>query len=156
MLRGTGVAVVLAVCLSLSGTVAHAATPIRFFHTADGFVSCAIIKGSKKKGHHKHFVPRIRGAARCDVRNHTWAAPPRPASCDLDWGDGVEVGERGAADYVCAGDTVADASRSFTLAPGTSVTLGRFSCTAAAATMRCLNNLTGNGFEVGVATVQTF
>ena len=47
---------------------------------------------------------------RCDIREHTWPTPPKPASCDVDYGQGVGVGEHGRADYVCAGDTALDPS----------------------------------------------
>jgi Family of unknown function (DUF6636) len=144
----------LAVAIVLPST-SSAGSTIRFFHTLDNNIGCGIIKGAKKRRKHGRKIPKIPGEARCDVRTHTWVAPPKPASCPLDWGNGVSVGDRGPAGYVCAGDSVADAS-SPAVGPGTVITLGRYTCSVLAASVRCTNNLTGSGFEVSAATVQLF
>src|SRR3954471_20684986 len=44
------------------------------------------------------------GTVRCDISGKTWTPPPQPADCELDWGNGLEVGD-GEATVVCAGDT---------------------------------------------------
>jgi Family of unknown function (DUF6636) len=141
-----------AVALALP-TSSQAGSGLRFFHTADGNIDCMMFKGVKKK-RHKH--PRLPGAVRCDVKNHTWVAPPKPRWCDVDWGFGVQVGEKRAGSYLCAGDTVA-LPGSPLLATGTAMTLGRFTCTSPAdGTVHCQNNRNGHGFEVSAASVSLF
>ena len=129
---------------------------LRFFHTADNNIACGLVKPQKKnKRKHRSRLP---GEARCDVKTHTWTAPPRPSNCDLDWGFGVFVGDRGNANYVCAGDTVADVSAPV-LGPGGSITLGPYTCTvpaAAVTTVQCQNNATQRGFQVSADAVTLF
>lgn len=45
--------------------------------------------------------------ARCDITEKSWAPPPKPADCDLDWGNSIGV-SRASAFFVCAGDAVVD------------------------------------------------
>jgi uncharacterized protein DUF6636 len=148
----------LAAALTLAVAVppASAGLGIRFFRTADNNVACAIVKGQKKRKKHGRKIPRIPGAARCDVRTHTWVAPPKPANCPLDWGNGVEVGDRGSGRYVCAGDTVFDQTAPVVGAGGV-VAIGSYSCTAlTTGSVRCTNFVTGSGFEVSGANVSLF
>lgn len=46
---------------------------------------------------------RGRTSTRCDISNSRWRLPRKPVSCDVDWGQGLELGRR--ASMVCAGDT---------------------------------------------------
>jgi hypothetical protein len=48
------------------------------------------------------------GNARCDIRKRSWTPPPKPASCELDWGQGVAFHGKHKAGVVCAGDTTLD------------------------------------------------
>jgi hypothetical protein len=144
------VAVALALPASGSAAVLHG---LRFFHTADNNIACGMVKGQKKN--RKKHRPRLPGEARCDLRNKSWTAPPRPNYCDLDWGFGVAVSDRGMAGYVCAGDTVADQTAPI-LAPGGTITLGRYTCAVPAVvvpTVQCQNNLTLHGFQVSADAV---
>ena len=143
---------IAAIALPSSGS---AASNARFFHTLDSNISCAILKGKKKRKKNGKKIPRIPGETRCDIRNHTWVAPPKPANCPVDWGQGVSVGDFKPAGYVCAGDTVADPSAP-AVAPGGVVALGKFSCSVLPATVRCTNIANGHGFELGAATVSLF
>jgi hypothetical protein len=144
----------LTVALLIPST-GEAGLGLRFFHTLDNNIACGIVKGAKKRKKHGRKIPRIPGEARCDVRTHTWVAPPKPANCPLDWGNGVVVGDRGSANYVCAGDTVADASAP-AAGPGSVIALGRYTCSVLEVSVRCTNSVTGNGFEVSAAQVSLF
>jgi hypothetical protein len=94
--------------------------------------------------------------ARCDVKNPKWEAPPKPATCELDWGQGVAVDRRGSADYVCAGDTTLDPSHQVLFA-GDKVKRGRFKCKARdAQTIKCVNTRNGHGFIVSRDAVDVF
>jgi hypothetical protein len=156
--RRSVIAISFAVSLALLLPAGSSAgTGIQFFHTADGNIQCAAVKRVKKsRKKHRSALP---GGARCDVKSHTWTAPPKPNSCDLDWGSGVDVGDKGPGQYVCAGDTVADQPKSFVLTPGVIVVVGRYSCTIPSTdpnVVRCSNTGTGHGFEVSAAAVQLF
>ena len=45
----------------------------KFFQSPSGNIACAM--GG--------------GIVRCDILEHSWSPPPKPSSCDLDWGNGV-------------------------------------------------------------------
>jgi hypothetical protein len=127
----------------------------RFFHTLDGNISCAMLKDTKTRRKHHRKIKGFPGEARCDLREHTWVAPPKPKSCPVDWGDGVVVSRHGFGNYVCAGDTVANPSAP-ALGPGSSTTLGRYTCSVLTESVRCTNNVNGHGFEVSAVTVSLF
>lgn len=55
------------------------------------------------------------GSVRCDIREHSWTAPPKPAHCDVDWGGGLQVGSKRRGSIVCAGDTVLDPGSRYAL-----------------------------------------
>jgi hypothetical protein len=145
--------VALALIAPASG---FAGSGLRFFHTADGNIDCGMVKGQKKK---RHKRPRLPGEARCDIKAHTWVAPPKPKYCDVDWGFGAEVGDKAFGRYVCAGDTVA-VQNSPVLGLGGSITLGRYTCTVTSAVpstvVRCSNNRTSHGFEISAEAVSLF
>jgi hypothetical protein len=142
--------------LALPAT-SSAGSSVRFFHTADGNIGCGLVKPAKKnKKKRRSALP---GQARCDVKNHTWVAPPRPRTCDLDWGFGVQVGDKGFPSYVCAGDSVGSGTPSPVIAPGGFIIVGPYACAVlpvAETTVNCRNNRTGRGFEVSAVAVSLF
>jgi hypothetical protein len=81
---------------------------------------------------------------RCDIREKSWRAPPKPASCELDWGFGLSLDRRGPAVFVCAGDTTLGQGRR--LPYGESVRRGRFICRSKISGMRCVNRRNSHGF----------
>jgi hypothetical protein len=93
-------------------------------------------------------------AVRCDIRDHSWQSPPKPKSCDVDYGGGVAVGRSGKATFVCAGDTTLEAGP--VLAYGESISKGRFRCTSTETGMRCVNKRNGHGFLLSKQTVKLF
>jgi hypothetical protein len=66
------------------------------FVSPSGNISCEILGVAD---------PRRSAQARCDVVQHTYPQPHRPASCPLDYGSSFELDQR--ASILCAGDTVA-------------------------------------------------
>lgn len=92
--------------------------------------------------------------ARCDIVEHAWAPPPRPADCDLDYG-GLGVGPTGPAAFVCAGDTSLDPSNP-PLRYGQSVQAGQMRCTSEETGITCLSTGSGHGFTVSRATYRLF
>jgi hypothetical protein len=85
-----------------------------------------------------------RDGVRCDIAKRTWSPPRKPASCHLDYGQGIALTAR--ARFVCAGDTALGAKR--TLAYGHTIRAGHYSCTSSATGMTCRNRVTGHGFTL--------
>jgi hypothetical protein len=84
-------------------------------------------------------------ATRCDIRQRSWSPPPKPASCDLDWGNGVQVSGDGPGGFACAGDTVFDPAAPV-LAYGQRTRQGSTVCESAEAGVTCTNEASGHGF----------
>ena len=109
------------------------------FSSPSGNIGCVLTKAS---------------GVRCDIRQKSWSAPPKPSWCDVDWGGGVQVGTKRRASYVCAGDTVLGANRE--LSYGSSIRRGRFECFSRRTGMRCVNHRNGHGFRLSRQRVRLF
>lgn len=85
-------------------------------------------------------------AVRCDIHDRVWTPPPRPASCELDFGQGVTIVGTSPASMTCAGDTVivGDAVLDY----GSVVTRGDFECRSETAAMRCRNVKSNHSFSL--------
>lgn len=92
--------------------------------------------------------------ARCDIKEHEWTAPPKPAFCDVDWGGGLAVSEKRAS-VVCAGDTAFDLSAPV-LAYGARARRGDILCISREAGMTCKAPRTGHGFFLSKQTYRLF
>lgn len=109
-------------------------------------------------------------ALRCDVLQHTWALPPRPASCEFDWSHGTYL-EGGKAGLTCTSDTVAgsdlvglegtwwngrpgsqvvtvERGKVVALAYGASMTFGSISCLSQTDGLHCTDSASGAGFDI--------
>ncbi|HNA98253.1 MAG TPA: hypothetical protein PKX56_01525 [Marmoricola sp.] len=62
------------------------------FITPSGNITCAI------------FAFEGPAELRCDITNHTWQPPTKPADCPLDWGTAITLTE--SPGFGCVGDTV--------------------------------------------------
>ena len=94
-------------------------------------------------------------AIRCDISEFTYAPPPKPASCELDWGGALEVEQDGSVSFLCAGDTVA--SPEHPKAPaGTSVAIGGAVCAVEDRSVRCLAEGTDGGLFLSPQRYQRF
>ena len=113
-----------------SAAFAGSASALTMFESPSGNIGCAISKTG----------------ARCDIREHAWKPPAKPDSCDLDWGYALEVGRRGFARWLCAGDTVFGGKR--VLGYRDSIQRGGFECTSFRNGMRCLNKRNEHGFKL--------
>jgi hypothetical protein len=131
-----GFALLLVLVLAPS---APAATTFHFFHSPSRNIDC-VISGDE---------------ARCDIRRHSFRAPPRPRSCDLEWGSVVAVGKaskRGG--FACVGDTARD-PKAKTLAYGKTIRAGGMRCTSRTDGIRCHNDR-GHGFLLARARYLLF
>ncbi len=91
---------------------------------------------------------------RCDIAQIA-TRPPRPADCDLEWGNAFEVSVRGSnAQRICYGDTVIDASLPV-LAYGGVWQHGGFTCTSEPSGLTCFN-ADRHGFALSKARQDLF
>jgi Family of unknown function (DUF6636) len=90
---------------------------------------------------------------RCDILQ-TSDAPPKPRSCDLDYGYAYALNRRGRTHVLCAGDTVIRRS-----APvfryGRTKHLGNMTCESKRTGLLCFN-LAGHGFILSRARIRRF
>jgi hypothetical protein len=119
-----------ALAIALLLVSAAQASAYTFFETPSHNIGCVISKAG----------------ARCDIREHAWKPPPKPESCEVDWGYGLEVTRRGFAGWVCAGDTVFGGKK--VLDYRESISRGRFTCTSYRNGMRCVNDRNHHGFSL--------
>jgi hypothetical protein len=120
----------LALALVALAVAAAPAGAYTFFESPSHNIGCVISKTG----------------ARCDIREHAWTPPPKPRTCEVDWGFGLTVGKRGFGRWVCAGDTVFGGKK--VLAYGKSIERGRFKCTSYRNGMRCVNTRNHHGFRL--------
>ncbi len=95
------------------------------------------------------------GTARCDVPQHTWAAPPKPADCVGDYGAGASVSGSEKGTLTCASDAVPDPGLKV-LQYGQAVSYGGIVCDSQETGLRCVNAATGHGFRVARGSYDLF
>lgn len=117
---------------------------LRQFQIPGGNIGCVMIFGKEAFG----------GSARCDIRHHSWKAPPKPKWCELDWGSGMVLGPRKRAQFVCAGDTALNQGP--VLPTGHHARLGPFSCKSLSGAVRCINRRSGQGFKLSRKVARAF
>ena len=99
------------------------------FQTPSGNIGCELVSD----------------VTRCDIREHSWALPPKPADCELDWGQGIEFSGVDKPSFVCAGDTALD-STAAVLPYGRRARQGSTVCDSEQAGVTCTNEASGHGF----------
>ena len=137
-------AALLAVIVAALAPATASAFKLRIFHTPGGNIGCSLIFGRDSGG----------GGIRCDIAHHSWKSPPKPKWCDVDYGDGLTVGVRRKARFVCAGDTVLHQGRK--LAVGGAMKLGPYRCKSLPGAVRCVNRRTGHGFKLSRTAARRF
>jgi hypothetical protein len=124
-----GSVVVVAAALAVVATSAVPAQPrVPGFKTPSGNIVCVFTAGT----------------IRCDIGTWVRPLPPRPKDCDVDWGQGVELGRAGRASIVCAGDTNMFVEVR-TLAYGRTWRRGAITCVSRSVGLTCRNR-SGRGF----------
>ncbi len=107
---------------------------------------------------------------RCDVNQHSWRLPPKPADCEFDWGHGTYLA-KGRAGLTCVSDTVAgsdlvgmegtwwngkpgsqvvstERGKVVALAYGASMRFGPITCLSQSDGLHCTDTTTGAGFDI--------
>jgi hypothetical protein len=96
---------------------------------------------------------RADNVVRCDIRSRSWSPPPKPTSCELDWGQGLSLGRLGRARYVCAGDTTLNVGPK--LAYGATRRIGAITCVSRTTGLTC-TNAAKHGFLMNRTRVTRF
>ena len=130
----------LALLAALIGALAGAApaSAAVSFHSPSGNIRCVIAA--------KIYT-------RCDITSRDWRPPPKPRTCEFDWGNTLEVALRGRGKFGCVSDAV-EFGR--VLPYGESITRGRFRCRSRRTGMRCVNTRNGHGFALSRERVRRF
>ena len=124
----------------VESTTPAPAQPLNAFRTPSGNIGCSLYAGQ---------------SARCDIHEHSWSPPPKPADCPLDWGFGLQVASTGQGSFVCAGDTAFDPA-SPVLGYGQRAREGSFLCASEQAGVTCTNGDNNHGFFVARDTYRVF
>ncbi len=114
------------------------AAAFTFFKTPSGNTGCAITGTS----------------VRCDLLRNDAAKPPRPASCDFEWGNSFGLDRTGRARRLCNSDTVFDPGARV-LAYGSSIKRRGIKCTSRESGLRCKNR-SGHGFKLSRQSQKLF
>jgi hypothetical protein len=90
---------------------------------------------------------------RCDIL-HSSDMPPRPKTCDLDYGYAYGLKRKGRSQVLCAGDTVVN-QRAPVFRYGRTKHLGNITCESRRTGLTCFN-LSGHGFFLSRASIRRF
>jgi hypothetical protein len=82
----------------------------------------------------------------CDIIDHDWSPPARPAGCELDYAGGIHITPGAPAEFVCAGDTVFGTDNVLPYAE--SISAGVLRCESADSGITCRDTKTGHGFSI--------
>ena len=106
---------------------------------------------------------------RCDVLEHVWTVPTRPAACEFDWGHGAYLNTKSG--LTCVSDSIVGTEsvgveatwwngepgsqvltlpgrRAVTLAYGSNFRFGPLTCSSQLDGMHCTNDETKAGFDI--------
>ena len=124
--------------LIIALAAAAPASAATFFHSPSGNIRCVIDRTS---------------FTRCDITEREWSLPPKPRSCEFDWGNSLGLGFHGRGRFLCVSDAV---ERGQTLDYGQSIKRGRFRCRSRVIGIRCVNVRNGHGFALSRQRVRRF
>ena len=85
--------------------------------------------------------------AACEIRDHTWVAPPRPTPCMGGWGDRVSMRQGSAPQMSCHTDTLKDPA-SPVLDYGGTRSLNSLQCDSEISGMTCTDSSSGHYFRL--------
>jgi hypothetical protein len=138
----TAIALGATALLVATGT-ALAASGANTFRMPSGNIYCSY--------EHYSFAPID---LRCEIRSGVKPLPPRPRSCEFDWGAGYAMRQTGRPYILCISDTIHDA-KAKVLTYGTTWRGGAFTCSSKTTGLRCTNR-SGHGFVLSRERSYTF
>ena len=118
---------VAAIGLLTAGTASGGGTTFVYFRMPSNNFWCVYMKGGG-------VAPELR----CDSRTPIRPLPPKPKSCQFDWGAGYAMGARGRAHVLCVSDS-AYKNGSRVLRYGTRWHKDAFTCFSKRIGLRCVN-----------------
>jgi hypothetical protein len=97
------------------------------------------------------------GVDRCDIEHRSWKPPARPSSCPdvVDFGQGLQIGSSGPAQFVCAGDTAREPGAA-KLAYGSSAEKEGFTCSSRRDGLSCKRSADGHGFFISIQSYRVY
>ena len=94
---------------------------------------------------------------RCDIAEKSWTPPPKPATCEWDYGFGAILTGKGPAQLSCTSDSVLGATpETITLEYGHALRVGRFRCTSQPTGVDCRDLKSAHGFTLARGSYQLF
>jgi hypothetical protein len=129
--------IVLLAALSSAAVIPAGASAIVGFHSPSGNIRCDILKSG----------------VRCDIGQKSWKSPPKPGSCEFDWGQSIGLGRQDKAHFLCVSDAT-DPGRE--LAYGDSIARHRFRCKSLTSGVRCVKKRNGHGFKLSRESYRLF
>jgi hypothetical protein len=90
---------------------------------------------------------------RCDIARTTVKAPPKPLTCDFDWGNAFELLPRFVSHRICVSDSALGGRR--VLGYGKSLRIGPFLCTSRRIGLTCTSR-TRHGFFLSRNGIKLF
>ncbi len=123
----------VAASLILAATPPAHADSYQSFQSPSGNIDCAMgsMNGST--------------FAMCEIRDHTWAAPPRPTPCMGGFGDRIDLTQGSAPTMACHTDTVKGTGYP-TLQYGQTRSVDSITCDSEPSGIRCTDTSTGHYF----------
>jgi hypothetical protein len=85
-------------------------------------------------------------SVRCDVKDITFAPPPRPADCNGAWAHSADLSLGGMPHFRCISDS--EDYTAFTLPYGSHTAVGPFDCASGQDGVRCVDTTTNRGFRL--------
>ena len=128
---------VLSAALFAAAILPPSAAAIVSFHSPSGNIRCAILKTG----------------VRCDIQQKSFHSPPKPNSCEFDWGQSIGLGRQGKAHFNCVSDATDPGKE---LAYGDSIASHRFHCKSLTSGVRCVNKRNGHGFKLSRQSYRFF
>ncbi len=107
------------------------------FHSPSGNIRCDIFKQG----------------VRCDIQQRSWQSPPKPNSCEFDWGQSIGLTHMGKAHFLCVSDATEQGA---TLNYGDSISVHGFRCKSLTSGVRCKGKQSGHGFKLSRESYRLF
>ena len=128
-----------ALAVAFAVPAADADTGYQFFQSPSGNISCQL--GT--------FLDAgiSRATAACQVGQHNFSTPPRPADCMGGWGDSVGLTQGGQPSLQCHSDTLLGSSQPV-LDYGQTRSVGPITCDSEETGITCTDSSTGHGFSL--------